>query len=310
MARKEEPTWFILSNYDALISIRKKGSICNLRFWFEQLLIRQYIKQGLEGMPKWNDIDRQRRKDNAINEWLPRIKKNPIVECDTKNFLIPKIARCKTHLNYNFNQPTVMSTLSGDFYNEKKLNELREKALPKLKNILPPEELRIISDVPFDFFLGVAEWDNDGAFTHVTIDLTATDGQIKEDFGKWLKMYRNATGRIPDKKLRGKKTAEKNLKFSDKDLKEWRDLQLLPYIDLELAVLAGENINTNTMAMLLYPEEYYHLGENSDDDEKDTTTKKLRERITQTVKPKAHALLSDDTLTAINRQLNIQTIDL
>lgn len=41
--------------------------------------------------------------------------------------------------------------------------------------------------LPFDYLLQAVGYDDKGQFTHVTVDLTATDGQIKEDFANWLK---------------------------------------------------------------------------------------------------------------------------
>lgn len=69
--------------------------------------------------------------------------------------------------------------------------------------------------------------------------------------------------------------------------------------------LAGEAIDNNTIAKLLYPDEYYHENDNSDDDKDDKTMTRLRERITDTLESKENALLSDNVIDAINMQLRL-----
>jgi hypothetical protein len=214
----------------------------------------------------------------------------------------------KVRGKFSFDQATVMSSQSIDFFcEEKQLRELREKALPELTDLTKEMRknglLRFEDYLPFDYLLKAAGRDNKGEFTHVTVDLTATDGQILKDFSNWLKAYRKTMEYMPDKSLRGEKTATKNPTFGERNLKNWVEWKLLPYIDLELAKLAGENIDNNKIAELLYPDECSHKNENIDTDNNDTTMKKLRERITGTLKPKAEALLSDSLIDAINLQL-------
>lgn len=52
MRQQSLENWFKLENYsDLKNNIEEKGWICNLKLWRRQLLIRRYIKRGLEGMP-------------------------------------------------------------------------------------------------------------------------------------------------------------------------------------------------------------------------------------------------------------------
>jgi hypothetical protein len=278
--------WFDLKRYDLL-------KIMDLKGWRRQLLLRRYIKYGLEGRPEWSEFDCKIRRENAINEWMPIIKNQPIFDKSYENHLITWLPSLKSILDYTFNQRTVMSSVVSDFYNEKVLHKIREKALPKLEATLTQQELQIIDDVPFDYFLKESGADNKGAFTHVTIDLTATDEQIKEDFGKWLKEYRKSIGYTPNDKLRGKQTAKK-FGFGAIDLKVWFDSRLLPCIDLDLVALAemknDKKITCKEMARLLFPEEVYQDNDNET-------------KIRKTIRPKAGVLLSDEVLNAINLQI-------
>lgn len=62
--------------------------------------------------------DRQRRCDNAINYWLPLIKKKPIFDESYENGFLGEMRSHKLMGSFTFDQPTVMSTPSRDVYQE------------------------------------------------------------------------------------------------------------------------------------------------------------------------------------------------
>lgn len=318
-----QPSWFDIENYSGLEA--KKGNK-ELKLWYRQLCIRRYILDGLQGNPEWNEIDRQNRRKNAA-EWLMPIKTNPIFDEGFDDFLIGFQA-CygfsSGGAQHTFDQTTVASTKAGAFYAD--WAGLKEKATLTLKqNFNLTDKVGTKSDdgrmwYSIDYYLDNIAMnghlralgrDMKGQFTYVTVDLTATDGQIMADFEQWLKAYRKTTGYMPDEKSRGEAKTKKSPKFNESDIKSWRDLNLLPYIDLYLVALAeGREIdedNTNKeIAKLLYPEDTNDYLKNKTkgyDLAQKLVLNKMTDKIRQTKAPKALSLLSDEILMAINRQL-------
>jgi hypothetical protein len=116
----------------------------------------------------------------------------------------------------------------------------------------------------------------------VGVDLGASDEQIMSDFRHWLTEY---------KKFTGYKSPKRN--FTDKDLSEWVEYRILPYIDLKsVAKFEGKIITQAKMARLIFPNEY-------DID--------ITERLRRTTKPKADWLFSYSTTSAILAQIQLDT---
>lgn len=308
--------WFKLENYDKLKTNR--GIIEDLKLWRRQLLIRQYIKNKLDGRPEWDDSQRKYARQHVINEWLPFIKTNPVLGDEFEDCILTQTRGGQRFSSASFDQRTVYSTPADYIYDfdNRHHTRLREKASLTIKQKLHDGVIKkpkgwvcldaFIDSLPIDYHRFEAGCDERGRFTNVTVNLTATDGQIKEDFEKWLKAYRKATGYMPNEKLRGDATTKKSPKFNEKEIKEWFDLKLLPYIDLCLMAKAQGAEPTNTqMAELLFPEEYEaYLNNENEGDEEERFIKNLANKIRQTKKTKADALLTDEILTAINLQLN------
>lgn len=111
----------------------------------------------------------------------------------------------------------------------------------------------------------------------VTIDLCATDEQLKKEFSEWLDNQRKII-----------KFTVREKRFTAKDLEKWTNNKVLPYLDLTLIAIA-ENIQLtqNKIGRLLFPDEF-------DVD--------LTERIRRSVKPLAEWLIDKKNLEAIRFQ--------
>ncbi|MDD5276670.1 MAG: DUF6387 family protein [Methylovulum sp.] len=317
-----DTSWFDIENYSGLTT--KKGNK-ELKLWYRQLCIRRYILDGLQDNPEWNEIDRQHRRKDAA-EWLAHIETKPIFDEGFDNFLIG-FQSCYgfssiTPPSHTFDQTTVASTKAGAFYND--WTEFKEKATLTLKqnfNLTDKVGTKssdgrqwysidyYLDNIAMNGHLRALGRDMKGQFTYVTVDLTATNRQIRADFKQWLEAYRETTGYMPHKKLRGKATTKKSPKFNESEIKSWRYSKLLPYIDLYLVALAeGRDISDvryEDIVGLFYPKEYEdYLDNGMDGDAKqERIIKNLTDKIRQTTAPKALLLLSDEILTAINRQL-------
>lgn len=115
----------------------------------------------------------------------------------------------------------------------------------------------------------------------VMVNLLATDEQVMRDFQYWLTEYRKAK--------RHKYEARKK-NFTNKDVSEWIEYRVLPYMDLMIvAKLEGKTITNFKAGTLLFPD-------NVDIDVDPT------ERVRRTIKPKARLLLKYSALTAIRSQ--------
>lgn len=120
----------------------------------------------------------------------------------------------------------------------------------------------------------------DDRIGNISIDLTATDEQIKSDFSHWLAEYRKAINYESYKK-----------EFTDKDLSDWVKWRLLPYIDLTLvAAIEKKTITTAEIGRLIYPYTEHHSVD-------------ITERMRKTVIPKANWLFINETLQALRAQI-------
>ena len=120
----------------------------------------------------------------------------------------------------------------------------------------------------------------DDRLGNITIDLTATDKQIKSDFSRWLTEYRKTID------YESYKT-----NFTDKDLSNWVKWRLLPYIDLTLvAAIEKKTITTVEIGKLIYPDTERHFVD-------------ITERMRKTVIPKANWLFRNETLQALRAQI-------
>jgi hypothetical protein len=275
MAKKLDTSWFNLKNYDKLSTLDLSG-------WYRQISMRNYLhflvdnKKSLRGM--FRGDPGPMRCLIELPPWYEDIKTNPIFANPPHDWG----AWRECHLKHTFNTLSVMGTTPFQFWLGVNEDRLRSSDVWKYcelehANDATPEQVALIN-TPINSLLN--EIDSDGVDpAFVTIDLTATDEQIMSDFRHWLTEYRKAIGYESHKK-----------NFTDKNLSEWVEWRLLPYIDLMLvAKVEKKEITQNKAARLIFSDEY----------EVD-----IVDRLRRTTKPKAEWLMSKKTQQAIKIQLH------
>ncbi len=112
----------------------------------------------------------------------------------------------------------------------------------------------------------------------MTINLFATDEQIKQDFTDWLENSRRMADIKPQKKL-----------FSQVNFDYWIEYGVIQYLDLVLiAKIEGKKITQNQLARLIFPNEH----------EID-----IVERLRKVTKPTAESLMKNQTYKSLSLQL-------
>jgi hypothetical protein len=125
----------------------------------------------------------------------------------------------------------------------------------------------------------------------VAINTTATDMQIRNDFDRWLKGFRQASP-LPTSKARRKGRANKK-PLDETDFREWIDYKVIPYLDLTLIAEAeGKKIKRTS-----------GNAETSIDTLIFTKSEYSSETISKEVVPRAKSLLADKTFHQLYLQL-------
>jgi hypothetical protein len=139
------------------------------------------------------------------------------------------------------------------------------------------EELRNIIGSPVDWLA------HSERLHHVTVNLSGTDEQIKNDFDNWLTEYR----RVLNHPKPEPKYSKKFKTFEKKHLSDWVEMGVLPYLDLELiSAIEGKKITIEEKQALIFPEE--------------TTA---YDRVKDSTKHRAEWLISGATREAMRLQL-------
>lgn len=243
--------WFDLNKYTAVETF-------DIDDWHLQLDKRQMIhlfaKENPDtlkriGESRWEYIN------GRAKIFIASIKENPIfIEEKRKNSVL-----------------SVRDTDLNDLHLATYTNNNLEKALYSLKDIFghnAGRELVLPKSKTKSAY---------GNTAMLTIDLSATDEQLKKNFSEWLKTQRTITQYTIREK-----------QFTSKDFEKWINNKVLPYLDLTLIANAEDiQLTQNKLGRLLFPDEY-----NID----------LTERIRRSVKPLAEWLLDKKTVEAIRIQ--------
>jgi hypothetical protein len=258
MTEKLETSWFDLKKYRVLNEF-------NLKQWYQQLSIRN---------------DMFYRVDDAV-EFAERIKQNPIIddfdEQEWENHFLNKVVR-----------PSVMETPAHvmiDAFNNEKLNAVLARLKSGDEVYFDVDAPPISDTMPYDEICNLYGIETYG-FANVSVDLMASDEQIKADFNQWLAAQRERT--------KCYEVSKKNLKknFTDANLAEWAQYKLLPYIDLMfIKSVEQKEIMQTEIAELIFADEY-------DVD--------IIDRLRRSTQLKAEWLMRNETLSAIASQLSHQ----
>ncbi|MDD5229396.1 MAG: DUF6387 family protein [Methylococcales bacterium] len=258
MSTELDVSWFDLKKYDDLASMDLSG-------WHTQLDVRNliffnYVPEG-KGEDEYTDL----RKDVRVYEFFERIKENPIWRHDNNNQDIDKM-QLKTTEKYPFNTYSVSNTTAGEI-----CFLVEDDRFENIRNDFErwnfqADDLSEKINTPIDVIFP------SGRFVNLTIDLSATNEQLNNDFTHWLVEYRKYTGYHSNKN-----------NFTNKDLANWHDLGVIPCIDLTIhAAIEGKKITDSALSELI---------------------NQSVDRLRKTIKPKARQLLRYETLDAIEAQL-------
>ncbi len=260
-----DTSWFDLKKYEGLKDLDLQG-------WLNQIRVRIWAR--------------------ALNEdsrFSRLIKNTPIVQ-----------EICSLDVDaqkYPFNTNSVKSIPAKDIWfhtsvSNSPLNEVWrycekdrfKKSLTKEQNDLIEMPLNLLfrQMLPRAFFFNANGCDN-----YVSVDLTATDEQIMNDFKIWLTEYR----KFADYPALQKKDSTKPLKeIGEKEFKQWRENRILPYLDLTIIEKCeNKTLRKETLFKLIFPD--------------DKSCLNPEEKLKKTVKPLANWFLSSETISAIKFQL-------
>lgn len=271
MADKFYSDWFDLAKYEPLKDLDLHG-------WFVQLFIRSLLTES------------------SNLELIEQIKSKPVFEIQidpvhdascsiTGREKSKVIQQCKDYSGkpseYQFNTSSVKSASAEDMWWIKHYNfpiDFMDIDFNMYGESIGSMEQLEFLNTPIDEFLIKGGFSSE--HSHVVVDLTATDEQIKNDFNRWLTQYREFKGIKPRKR-----------NFTKNDMEEWVKLKLLAYLDLILiANNENQKITQAEIGKLLYPDV---LGEVVDP----------TERIRKTTRPKAIGLLNQATFNEMKLQI-------
>jgi len=242
-SNKLDTSWFDLKNYDSLKSMPIDG-------WISVIENRVIA---------YNDNLFRKRFVNTI-------KYRPIIdESNRLSWRVEEIAKSRGYSS-NYSTGSVNSLSVYDLWlisqevNDTKntlMQELNEACL--LRNKLNNKHEK--NDFTFEPYEIVTKnaYREDMTLIHaanLSVNMFATDDQIKRDFDVWLKNYRkniNSEGNKP----KHDKTKDKNTKktYGQADFNEWVNLRVIQYIDLRI-LEKFENIRIcqTEFAKLIFPE--------------------------------------------------------
>ena len=255
-----ETSCFDLKNYDAL------GSL-DLCCWSCEIHRRYHILELMNFEPE----------SEELIELIGEIKSKPIRDYPNHD---PDNNWLELDLKRQYNRHSVFGTPALSMWqtaNDERLSNVWEYCQLWVNQNANHEQTELIYEPVELLYKNLG--DDIGGYVNVTIDLTATDEQIMEDFQYWLTEYR---------KIIGYKSTKK--KFTQKDFLDWKKHRLLPYLDLViLAEVENKSIKQATLAWLIW----------GDEADKIDIVDKLR----RTTKPKAERLLTFEIMDAIASQI-------
>jgi len=253
-----DTSWFNLEKYSGLEKLDLVG-------WRNQIIHRQCLEEALH----YDQVD-----DGAFwGHIVAKIKSSPVIEESLAGIKLEDEAgslggleKPEISSGYPFNTVSVKSTsVSAMLFNQSINKDIVNEGISN-------EEM----NMPYDVFLSNRDHLVDKA--NVTIDIFATDEQIKQDFNHWLKFHRKKWN------LENKKLA-----FSQENFTKWIKWRLIPYLDLKLiSIYENKELSLVDIAGLLYSHEY---------------SVDIVERVRRTTKVQAERLINGQTDLAMQAQL-------
>ena len=267
-----KPEWFDLSNYDVC-------STWALGDWAQAVGLRSFLIQLAEDHQNHPSGDHWRHvilQHVGSNAQLPTCQ-----EDDDENDEPAALPPRKSVAALSLEEATFIHHRFRDSLENRDCAILSEEDAKLL--IKTPEDSPFANDVYDETLFKKLGYEVAAElyFTHVTVDLSAPDEILFEDFKHYVETERARLN-----------WHSRTKRFSPRDFQDWHQNRLLPFLDLTLWARAKEVKLTNAdIAEILFPDEY-------DVD--------LVSRVRRTVKPKAELLVSDAIVDALHAQEAIE----
>jgi len=247
------PSWFDLSKYDALNGM-------SLRWWWCQIEMRTYLVNMMDPMTESLD-------SSFAEHQLPILQETPIIP-------LPEDVSGLSSM-CGWNSLPIRSLTSMDVY--QLYRYIPEKEWDKCEELTSARgESETSLGFNYEFSeISVTQNENkyavcypNGDLNFLSINLSASDKTLINEFKNWLKKHRKETNST---KLKSR--------IDESDINKWCDYKILPYIDLILWGYFNEiAINQNILGEVLF----------CDERDVDST-----ERIRQTTIPLAKKVFSN-----------------
>jgi hypothetical protein len=242
-----DTSWFKLENYDSF-------KIMSIEDWANQLKIRATVDFIIRNFlsKNWNNRSKVRE---VASSYVEALKNGFVLNMSDDNSKIRESLFAIFH-DHPFSTASVNSLTNINVRSMElspSYREIWDDASHELLYYLRPdhfEELPKKAIAPYNFNDEVAEpvFDEDeDDLAYVTIDITATDEQIKSDLAHWLTHYRKAKNyEAPSKK-----------KYTQADFDHWVKFGFVPYLDLMLiAKFEEKRISDESIGALIFVREH------------------------------------------------------
>ena len=262
MLETPDLSWFDLRKYDGLAELDLIG-------WQRQIEIRSFLLFAL------GQLDIDPRYGKYIKLWLDDIKIMPVLSLYQANENTHYVTKPKGQSSLHTTTAWEFWMEAGDKGDDDQFSEVWSFCRMENCNTTDDKQRKIINTPMSELYKNISI--DCCGHEHITLDLTATDEQLINDFKVWLSEQRAATKEQPTKN-----------NLTDKCMKSWVKNRLLPYIDLVI-INGFEKLGLTqvTIANLIH----------SDDVNVDVVDKTKR-----TTRPKAMQLFTE----TINEQLMMQ----
>jgi len=241
VTKELDTSWFDLKNYEAFETMSAPD-------WLWQLETRKSFSNLLRDQPKLVN-----REYNILSSLADTLKQTGVIpdEWEPCPQTIQWEAEAKLALElarHPFSTASVDSLKSYDLW-----ALVQKDSLSHVWDACKDEEFegwsspRGIGNSPLDLHIKQDSCLDSVRLAHVTIDLSATDKQIKNDFAHWLTHYRKAVNYPSQKKL---------FNQTQKKFDYWVKYRVIPYLDLEyIAKIEGKKNSHVKLANLFFSED-------------------------------------------------------
>ncbi|MGD7035134.1 DUF6387 family protein [Methylotuvimicrobium buryatense] len=237
MAKEFDTSWFDLRNYEPFKTM-------SVEAWIWQLEAREHYHKVVEHKRGIS----QDKEDRFLSSIATKLKAGVIP--DDPNYYYRHEVKARAILNDPLSTASVNNLSSYEVWrmaNNTSISHIWDACKHDDEFSLTESEDKNLFDMAFrPHVLNDKQYIDYWNEALVTINLNATDAQIKNDFDKWLTSFRKKIGSQHEKKL-----------LTQVDFDYWVNYGVIPYLDLVLiAKIEGKKITQHKLARLIFPNEY------------------------------------------------------